>query len=464
MVKLTGAKQRPFFIREIPVRICFLIFYGSFCRELLFFAQTMPLLRSITRLDMLAIMVNLTIGGGIYALPAEVFAKSGVWSIAAMLLCAGVISLIVACFAEVGSRFMSTGGSLVYAQEAFGPFAGFVTGWLSLVLRMVSMAAIGNIAVAYAGFFFPNLQPQSGIATASICVLILVLALVNYTGIKPSVLLNNLFTVAKVCTLLFFVGVGLFYIDAIHFTTIAEPPSLHNFTGSILLMVFAFSGFDGAVTTTGEMKDPQRDIPYSLFSVLVFKTLLYLLVQVVCIGTLAGLAGSKKPVAEAAESMLPGWGGALITLGALISFIATLNGGLLVASRICFGMAEQQRLPGWLSATHPRFHSPHVAIALTTVVVLLLALTQSLLFLLTITSLGRLLIYIVSCGALIRLRQKNDAPAAAFVLPAGKLIATFAILACLLIMTGSSMHEWGMLAGVLGIGVALWILLRYRRQ
>ncbi|TAD94359.1 MAG: APC family permease, partial [Bacteroidetes bacterium] len=269
----------------------------------------------------------------------------------------------------------------------------------------------------------------------------------------------NLFTISKVLTLLFFTGVGLWYIEPAHFTSTALPP-LHDFTGSILLMVFAFSGFDGAVTTTGEMKNPQRDIPYSLFSVLLFKTVLYLLVQVVCIGTLAGLAGSKKPVAEAAENMLPGWGGAVITLGALISFVATLNGGLLVASRICFGMAEQQRLPGWLSATHPRYHSPHIAIGLTTVVVLLLALTQGLLFLLTITSLGRLLIYIISCGVLIRLRQKNDAPAAAFLLPAGKLIACLAIVACLLIITGSTLREWSMLGLVLGAGAVLWGLLK----
>lgn len=424
----------------------------------------MPLLRSITRLDMLAIMVNLTIGGGIYALPAQVFAKSGVWSLVAMLLCALVISLIVACFAEVGSRFTSTGGSLVYAQAAFGPFAGFITGWLSFVLRMVSMAAIGNIAVAYAGFFYPGLQANSPLAYGIICGLVLVLAMVNYLGIKPSVWLNNLFTISKVFTLLFFVVVGLFYLDAGLFTMPQQVPTLHNFTGSILLMVFAFSGFDGAVTTTGEMKNPQRDIPYSLFSVLVFKTLLYLLVQVVCIGTLAGLAGSQKPVAEAAEAMLPGWGGVLITLGAIISFVATLNGGMLVSSRICYGMAEQGQLPMRLAATHPRFQSPHIAIVLTTALVLLLALTQSLLFLLTISALGRLLIYVVTCGALIRLRQKKDMPPAAFVLPAGVPIAVVAVVACLLIMTGSTLPEWQMLAAVLGVGGLLWGLLRYKQS
>jgi basic amino acid/polyamine antiporter, APA family len=414
----------------------------------------MPLLRSITRWDMLALMVNATIGGGIYALPAEVFAKSGVWSLAAMAICALVISFIVACFAEVGSRFTNTGGTLVYAQEAFGSFAGFMTGWLSLVLRIVSMAAICNIAVAYAGFFFPGLLQHGWASTSMILFITLGLTTVNYLGIRQSVWLNNVFTVTKLVTLLFFVGVGIFFLKKENFSATGLPTG-HDFMASILLMVFAFSGFDGAVTTTGEMKDPQRDIPHTLFRVLFFKTALYLLIQLVCIGTLVSLGSSKKPLAEAAELMLPGWGGWLITLGALISFVATLNGGMLVASRICFGLAESHRLPGIFAKTHPVFHSPSVAILFTAILMLILALTNSLLFLLTISALGRLLIYIVSCAALIRLRNKESVPRALFMLPAGKMIAALSIAACIVMMTGSTSREWIMLAGVLMVGIIL---------
>jgi basic amino acid/polyamine antiporter, APA family len=418
----------------------------------------MPLLRSITRRDMFALMLNATIGGGIYALPAEVFAKSGVWSLAAMALCAIVISLIVACFAEVGSRFTNTGGALVYAQKAFGPLTGFMTGWLSLVLRIISMAAICNIAVSYAGFFFPVLLQNGWLPNILITVLVLGLGAVNYLGIRQSVWLNNVFTITKIASLLLFVGVGLFFIQPDHFKPAIRPTG-HDFMASILLMVFAFSGFDSAVTTTGEMKDPQRDIPHSLFHVLIFKTLLYLLIQVVCIGTLSSLATSKTPLAEAAEFMVPGWGGWLITVGALVSFIATLNGGMLVTTRICFGLAESHRLPAIFGKTHPKFHSPSFAVIFITGLMLLLALTNSLLFLLTISALGRLLIYIVTCGSLIRLRNQEDAPAAAYVLPAGKIIAALSIAGCVVMMTGSSVREWMMLGAVLGVGIIIWGLL-----
>jgi amino acid transporter len=422
----------------------------------------MPLLRTITRWDMLAIMINATIGGGIYALPAEVYAKSGVWSIAAMMVCAVVISLIVGCFAEVGSRFSRTGGSLVYAYEAFGAFAGFITGWLSLVLRLVSMAAIGNIAVSYAGFLGFGIQPQSLAAGIVISVLITGLGLLNYFGIRPSLWLNNTFTIAKVITLLLFVMVGLYFIKPAQFEMRALP-ARHDFTASILLMVFAFSGFDSAVTTTGEMKNPQRDIPYTLFRVLLFKTVLYLLVQIVCIGTLVTLAGSKKPLSEAAETMLPGFGGWFITIGALISFIATLNGGMLVTSRICYGLVEQKQLPAWFGATHRRYKSPHISIMLTTVAILFFALTNSLLVLLTITAMGRLLIYIITCAALIRLRQKAAAPAAAFIQPYGKILAALGMVACILILTGSNLNEWVMMGGVLAVGAVVWGTLQIKQ-
>ena len=117
----------------------------------------MKLIRSISRWDMIALMLNATIGGGIYGLSSQVFAKSGSYSLLAMLVCAVVITLIIFCFAEVGSRFSDTGGPLLYAHEAFGPFVGFMTGWLSLVLRIIGIAAITNITVSYLGFFFFHL-------------------------------------------------------------------------------------------------------------------------------------------------------------------------------------------------------------------------------------------------------------------------------------------------------------------
>lgn len=403
---------------------------------------------------MVALMLNATIGGGIYGLPSQVFAKSGSYSLLAMLACVVAISLIIFCFAEVGSRFSGTGGPLLYAHEAFGPFAGFMTGWLSLVLRIIGMAAITNITISYLGFFFPYAQTGMG-RNLLVCLLIITLCFINLLGIKQSVFLNNIFTVGKIFTLLFFVIVGLFFIKAENFD-FTEPVSFEAFSASVLLMVYAFSGFTGAVTTGGEMKDPQKDIPYSLIAVQVFKAVLYMLIQVVCIGTLSSLGQSTKPLTDAASNFLPGWGGFVITIGALISFTATLNGGVLVASRICYGMADKNLLPSFMGKVHTRFHTPHISLFFTCGIMLVLTLTNSLLFLLIVNAIGTLLIYIISCSALIKMRNKKNIPVAAFVLPAGKVVAALGILFCMAILTGSTSQQLLYILGVLAGGVAVY--------
>lgn len=414
----------------------------------------MKLIRGINRWDMLALMLNATIGGGIYGLPSQVFAKSGSYSLLAMLVCVVAISLIIFCFAEVSSRFSSTGGPLLYAHEAFGPFAGFMTGWFSLVLRIIGMAAISNITVSYLGFFFPFAQTGLG-RSIFISLLVITLCYINVLGIKQSVLFNNIFTVGKIFTLLFFVIAGMFYIKPENFNFKA-PINFESFSASVLLMVYAFSGFSGAIATAGEMKNPQKDIPYSLLVVQVFKTILYMLIQVVCIGTLSTLAQSQKPLTDAASNFLPGWGGIVITIGALISFTATLNGGVLVASRTCYGLAEKNLLPAFMGKVHNRFHTPHVALLITCGIMLALTLTNSLLFLLTVNAIGTLLIYIITCAALIKLRKTKSIPAAAFILPGGKAIAALSILFCIMILTGSTAIQLLYILCILGAGALVY--------
>ncbi len=414
----------------------------------------MNLLRKITRWDMVFLMLNATIGGGIYGLSSQVFAKSGSYSLFAMLICAAVITLIILCFAETGSRFTETGGPLLYAHEAFGPFAGFMTGWLSLVLRTIGIAAIINITISYLAFFFPIVQTQWGRGICVSCIIIL-LCYINILGIKQSVLFNNIFTTGKIFTLLFFVVIGMFFIKAENFN-FSTSIDFDSFSGSVLLMIYAFSGFSGAVTTGGEMKNPQKDIPFSLLLVQGFKVVLYMLIQVVCIGTLTTLGQSEKPLTDAANQFLPGWGGTLITIGALISFAATLNGGILVISRTSYGLAEKNLLPEFMGKVHQRYHTPYTSLLITCAVILLLTLTNSLLFLLTVNALGTLFIYVITCASLIQLRKKKAVPAAAFVLPAGKAIAAISILLCLVIMTGSTARQLLYILGVLVIGAIVY--------
>jgi APA family basic amino acid/polyamine antiporter len=169
--------------------------------------------------------------------------------------------------------------------------------------------------------------------------------------------------------------------------------------------------------------------------------LVYLLVQIVCIGTLPELAGSPRPLADAANRFLGHVGAASISVGIIISITGNLHITLLSASRIPFAMGERRELPQFLAATHARFHTPHYAILFTGAVMLALALSGTFIYALTISTLARLMNYITTCAALPVLRRKDHAPCALFQVPGGVAIAMAAILLAVWLLSNSTWRE-----------------------
>src|SRR5262249_54073709 len=147
-----------------------------------------------------------------------------------------------------------------------------------------------------------------------------------------------------------------------------------RFSTAVLLLVFAFSGFEMAVIPAGETLDPRRHVFFALLTATGVVTLLYVLIQSVCIGTLPGLAVSERPLVEASSRFLGAAGASIVSAGALISVTGTLSLNVLAGPRILYAMAEQGSLPRLLTATHPRFRTPHVAILVSTGLMLVLTL------------------------------------------------------------------------------------------
>src|SRR5436190_4493390 len=114
------------------------------------------LVRGIRRWDLVALTVNIIVGAGIYGLPSRIYELTGVWSVLAYLVCAVLSTLIILCFAEVGSRFTETGGPYLYARAAFGRVTGFEVGWMLWIARLTAFAANCNLFVGYLGFFWPG--------------------------------------------------------------------------------------------------------------------------------------------------------------------------------------------------------------------------------------------------------------------------------------------------------------------
>lgn len=390
------------------------------------------LVRGIRRWSMTAIVINTIIGAGIFGLPSKVFAQIGAYSIFAFVVCALIIALVVLCHAEVASRFTATGGAYLYAKEAFGPIAAFEVGWLYWVVRVATFAANINLFVTYAGVFWPA-AAEPAIRISIIVAVVALLTTINIIGIRQAAIFTNVVTVGKLLPLLLFGLVGLFFIQPANFN-FDTVPQYSSFSSAVLILIYAFVGFEVAVIPAGEMKDPQKNLPFALFFALGAVTAIYIVVQLVSIGTLPGLATSERPLADAATGFIGPAGAMLIAGGALISILGNQNVGLLGGSRILYAMGERGELPSLLTKTSERFKTPHVAILINVSVILFFSIQSSFLGALGIATITRLMIYATTCLSLIVFRKQHSAPPAKFVAP------------------------FGLAASILSIGLIIWLL------
>jgi amino acid transporter len=259
-----------------------------------------------------------------------------------------------------------------------------------------------------------------------------------------------------------FVGAGVFFIDPSAFSG-AAPPEVGSFSQALILAVFAFAGFEATVIAAGEIQDPRRNLPFALLVSLVTAGVLYMTIQTVCIGTLPALAASERPLADAAVRFMGVAGGSMVTVGALISTIGTLLGILLVGPRLLFAMAEQNQIPRWFARTHPRFHTPHVAILLTAGLGLALSISGTFTYLVGLNVVARLVAYMTTAAALLAFRRREGDQPARFRLPAAGLVVAVTFAASLWLLWMSGRRELRDAGIAVAVGLAVHALDRWRR-
>lgn len=412
------------------------------------------LVRGIRRWDLVAIAINGIIGAGIFGLPSRVFSLIGPYSIIAFVACALVVALIILCFAEVGSRFNDTGGPYLYAREAFNPAVAFEIGWLIWLARVTAFAANCNLLINYLAYFWVGAADTFWRATVIVLV-VAVLAVINLLGIRQAAIVSNVFTIGKLVPIIIFIGAGLFFLNPQAFVPGPSPDSA-NFSQSVLLLVYAFTGFEMATIPAGEVRDPQRNVPRALFIAILVVAVLYILIQIVCVGTLPGLQNSQKPLADAGAQFLGPAGGAIISAGAIISITGNLNILMLSGSRLPFAMAEQKQLPAFIASVHRSFFTPYVAILLTAGLMLFLTLKSSFVAALTISTIARLITYGSTCIALPVFRRRAVAPAA-FHLPGGTIVALLSLVLIVWLLLHSTLQEAKAAALAGGVGLAIYL-------
>jgi amino acid transporter len=263
-------------------------------------------------------------------------------------------------------------------------------------------------------------------------------------------------TAGKLIPLFLLAGVGLFFVDPQRYS-LAVAPAYESFSKATLLLVFAYMGFEGAVIPSGEMRDPQRHLPFSLIAGMAVVAVLYMGVQAVCIGTVPELARSERPLSDAALQIVGPAGAVLMSAAALVSIGGILNAILFATSRLLFAMADNGELPRLISQTHRRYRTPTAAIIVTAAVAAVVAAFSTFISALTISTIVRLVAYIATCVALPALRRRNDVPAPAFRTPAGWLVSTGAVALGVWLLSNTAWAELRLGAIAVMLGMAIYL-------
>jgi amino acid transporter len=328
-----------------------------------------------------AVLVGTTIGSGIFRTPAVVAERVDLTVLfAAGWIAGGVLALCGALtFAELAALFPRTGGMYVYIREGFGRLPAFLFGWAELLI--IRPAALGAIAVVSAEYFWRLwgvdgarvLDPlPTSLAQVTAAGFIVVVGAVNYAGVQHAALLQNASTVLKVAALLALVGLGSFLVPQYPLQReVAEPvvsglSPLAGFGLALVAILWAYDGWADVAFVSGEVKDPQRNLPRALFLGTASVAALYLAVNAVYLKLipLDRMPGSPLIAADAAQIVLGSAGVVFVSASVMVSAFGALNGSMLVGSRIFYAMAEDRLFFRSLARVHPRYATPSGAIVL----------------------------------------------------------------------------------------------------
>jgi APA family basic amino acid/polyamine antiporter len=403
------------------------------------------------------------VGSGIFALPAFAVLQLGSAAPLAYLACAVIIGLVVMCFAEAGSRVSATGGPYAYVETALGPMWGFVAGCLVLTTGGSAAAGVANLVARSILTLVPH--AQDWMTPVLVVLLIGTLMAINYRGVKTGARVIETVTVAKLLPLLAFVAIGIFFIEPSNLVW-SDVPSAGSVLATAGVVLFAFSGIEGSLIPSGEVKNPSKTVPRAAFLALGAATLLYLAIQFVALGIMGtALANdSTTPLASAANAVVGPVGRTVLVVGAVISMFGYLSANVLSEPRGVFAMSRDGFLPRLLSSVHPAFHTPHLAIIVYGTAIAGIALSGTFETLAKFANLAAVLLYFLCAVAAFILRKKDvRTDGEPFLAPGGPFVPIAACLALTwLFYETVEPDEFVALMIVLAVVFALYFLRAWR--
>jgi len=403
------------------------------------------------------------IGAGMLAAPAKVYALAGGWSFVVLGAAALALTPLILCFADLSSRFSSTGGPYLYARAGLPALPAFAVGWLMWFSQAMSVATLSALFVTYLAGFVPALETGAP-RYLTIAALGVGLTGIVLVGIRQSARASNLLIVLKVGFVLAFSAAGTWFVQADRLTIDTAVPGAITFAQAMLIYLFAYSGFERGSVVAGEARDPQRDVPAALIGGVVAVTFAYAAVLLVCMGVLDQPVANDRPLAEVGRQLFGPVGAVAVSAGALAVIVGTILVITISMPRMLLALSEQDQLPQWLGRVHPRWRTPHIAIVISSVLGFGFAMMSDVLTALTIATAARLTGYVLCCIALWNMSRRGDAPPPRFALPFRGPIALFTAALFTGVLALGATKELPALAAVLAVGFVLLALTRRRRQ
>jgi len=387
-------------------------------------------------------IINIIIGAGIFVIPALVAENMGATSIVAYLFCGFLISLIMLCFAEAGSKITDSGGGYAYGEAAFGKYPGFLMAVISLAATLLADAVVANALVDIIGTSFPIFKTEL-VRVGFFIILFYGLAIINIIGIKQGIGLVKIITFLKLIPLFLLITIGW---KDVEFSNLVweSSPTIKQIGETTIILIFAFQGGDVGLMIGGEIKNPKKTIPKSIFIAIFVVLLFYMLIQGVSQGVLGDeLVNFKKdPLAQTANIIFGPIGYTILFIGAAISMFGNLTGEILNNPRMLFATARKNVIPiKKLALIHPNYKTPYVSILIYASIGFLLATFGGFEKLISVASSAALLYYLGVVLSVIQLRRIRKTEPDEFEIPGGYTVPILSIIIILYLLSTLTRYE-----------------------
>lgn len=425
-------------------------------------AQPGQLLRGIGFVGAALIILNSMIGAGIFALPAAVADNAGVLSPWLFLAGALLITTVVLTYSELASYFRESGGPVLYTTTAFGSLAGFTAGWFLYLSRMAAFAANSTVMAIYLGSIWPWFAAGTGRALVIVAVTV-ALTWANYVGVRDGVRTIGVFTLFKILPLLLLILIGLPHVtgDALFPENL---PKIEDPGATMLLLIYAFVGFEAGTITAGETSRPRHTIPRALVGTVVATGIFYFLIVLVYVSVVPATGREQATLVDIGYVLSGAIGALVITAAAVFSIGGNLASIMLTVPRLTFALSRKQMLPDWFGRVHERYNTPANSIVFLGALSMAFALTGTFEKLAVASSLMRLIVYLMCIASLplIRRSADDDARARSYRLRGGYTIPVVAFVLCVWIAAQSNWGSLRLTGALFAAGLILYTVARIR--